>query len=104
MTTVQSDTTNTLLNRLLLVLVVLFIVCAISTVLLYNRYVNLSHGITEMKDSIRSLQTGNSEIKDKIFAMTSSENLAKFAVERGLVTDKQPQYLSAQTPWSLASR
>ena len=104
MTVFRPVSQSTVLNTILIGLIVLACAGAVTLIVLYNRMVNLNHGIADLGRSIKTIQAENAEIKDALFAEFSTGNLDRIAVERDLVEDRKPQYLTVAPQWSLASR
>ena len=66
-------------------------------VMSYNKVVSLDHGISNAKQSINKIQSQNAELKNQTFSLLDGNYLQKFALERNLVQDKNPQYLEVNT-------
>lgn len=103
MTIIQPDRQSALLNRLLFALVALIIVSALSLVWLYVRLVNVNHNLTSARTDLVQVETQSAELKEEIFGLLSGDKLQALAQTKGLVQDKDPQYLQASPSWSLAS-
>lgn len=97
MTIIQPQNKDALLNRILIVLVISSILAAFSLTFLYARSVNLNHGMSQVQKTLEKLETENSELKDKIFAVLDRSRLEKIAAERGLIKEKNPQYFQIQS-------
>jgi cell division protein FtsL len=95
MTIIQPQNKYVLLNRVLACLIIGSVLVAFWLTSLYVRSVNLNHGIAEAKKALGELETSNSEIKDKIFALLDRSRLEEIAAQRGLVKEKNPRYLQA---------
>ena len=93
MTIIQPSATNTLLNKLLVGLISVLFIGALLLVVSYNRLVNLDHGISQANLEFKKIQTENAELKDRIFALISSQNLEQLASTRKLVKERAPRYL-----------
>ena len=85
-------------------MIVLVFASAIGLVIFYNRFVNLEHGISDLGRMLKTAQADNAELKDKIFAQFTMQTLEEAALERGLVQDRAPEYITLTEQWSLASR
>lgn len=103
MTFIQHHKSNLLQTWMLWVLVALTVVASVWLVYLYNRAVNLKHGISEVQNEIERIQTENSELKEEIFVLLDSDKFREFAAERGLVQERDPRYFELDRKWSLAS-
>ncbi len=77
---------------------------AIWLVVLYNRMVNVTHGMENARAEIKTLQTQNSELQERIFTLFDNRNLLKLAEEKSLIKDRNPQYFEVDRQWSLASQ
>lgn len=93
MTIIQPKNKKTFWNKVLAGLVAGVILVAFSLVLLYARFVNLNHSIAEARRALEKIQTENAELKDRIFALLDQGRLESLAAERGLIKEKNPQYL-----------
>ena len=94
MTILKPDSTNALWNQILIGLGILLLLSAMYLVWLYTQVMNLNHALSEMRAEFHNLQTANSELKDKTFALFSEAQLKTFAQSHQLVLDRKPQYLS----------
>jgi cell division protein FtsL len=72
-----------------LVLSVIFCGC------IYSKTVGLKHEIATLGSRINSEKTDNAELKNVIFKMTDPQILETIAEEKGLVEDKNPQWVFA---------
>ncbi len=79
------------------------LVCAFVLVIFYNRLVNANHAAAGLNDRLRAVEAETTELRDRLFAVTGSAELEALAGERGLVKDKNPQYLPVDQTWLLAS-
>lgn len=75
---------------------------AVCLIVLYNRVVNLTYGVSTMKGEVQRIETETSELKGKLFALLDGNNLMEIAHEEGFVEERKPQYLEAQKPWGFA--
>ncbi len=64
-------------------------------VVVYIQNVSLSHDINVRKAALENIRVENAELKNRFFQITDSSNLEKLAKEKGLVYDKNPQWVSA---------
>jgi len=78
-----------------LLLLAAVILMAFAVVILYNKTVDLEHGITAMRNDIKKTEAKNTELKEKIFALFDSSNL-KETLGGSLIQDKNPQYLEVK--------
>ena len=59
----------------------------------YNQIVNLTHELASRRQDIQKIQAQNAELKQRVYALLSFENLQKVANAHNLVAEKNPQYL-----------
>lgn len=69
----------------------------------YNQIVNLSHELESRRQDIQKIQVQNADLKQRVYALVSFENLKKVARERNLVAEKNPRYLQMDSRWLFAS-
>lgn len=69
----------------------------------YNQIVNLTHELESRRGDIQKIQVRNADLKQRVFALVSFENLKKVARERNLVAEKNPHYLELDSRWLFAS-
>ncbi|GEM_PF-2223990 len=92
MTFLQPEQKN-ILNYAIFALVAALMISAFGVVWIYNRSVNLEHGISAAELNIRKIQTEKAQTQDKIFALLGGVNVQKFSKDRNLVDEKNPQYV-----------
>ena len=90
--------------KILILLLIIVGVGALRLIVVYNRVVNLEHGIAQMKAGLTKLETENAELKEKVFTLFTTQNIDAFAAERGLVQEKKPRYFTTSDQWVFASR
>lgn len=61
----------------------------------YSRTVGMKHEIISLEESVNLSRVKNAELKNTIFKMTDPQILETIAEEKGLVEDKNPQWVSA---------
>ena len=103
MTFVQPKKHSSALTKILILLLIVVGVGAFRLVVIYNRVVNLEHGIAEMKSGFVKLETENAELKEKVFALFTTQTIDAFAVEHGLMQEKKPHYFTTSDQWVFAS-
>ncbi len=104
MTILRSDHANVLWNRLLIVLGLMLVVSAVYLVWVYTQLVNRNHDLALARTEFQQIQTANSELQDRIFALFGEDQLRSFAAAHSLVPDRQPRYLTVNQTWSHVSR
>ena len=101
MTFIHPKKETNILNKVLLLLTAMLVLGAFWIVILYNNFVNLNHGLSNLKKEFESVQIANAEQKDKIFSLlNSTQNNLKTSE---LIQDKNPAYLEVEPKWSYAS-
>ncbi len=75
----------------------------VGLILLYNRTVNLKHGIADMKSDIQGVGAETASLKERFFAIFDPQKVEELAKAQGLVKEKKPTYLEVN-PWVLASQ
>jgi cell division protein FtsL len=93
MTFIKSTQDSGPINKILIALIGLLVITAVVLIIIYNRYVNLNHELSQIGDQINKIQTENAEFKEKIFAQFDDLRLTELATERGLVKDRNPEYI-----------
>lgn len=81
------------LNKILIALIVILVLGAVWLVVIYNNFVNFTHGFSQMKAELQTIQAKNVETREKIFGLVDSANVQGVALEKNLVQDKKPAYL-----------
>ncbi|HTY39669.1 MAG TPA: hypothetical protein VMC43_01080 [Candidatus Paceibacterota bacterium] len=91
--------------------VVAFVVLAIAVggaalilVVQYNKLVDVSHALTNGKETLKNIETENAELTDRTFNLLQGQSLDKLASDYSLVKDKNPHYLNIGKTWALASQ
>lgn len=93
MTFTPPNRQHDILNKIMAVLIVCLVVGAFSLVTVYNSYVNMSHGLADMRAEFQTVQAENAALQKNIFNLVSSDNVKALAVGGSLVQDKNPSYL-----------
>lgn len=74
----------------------LFIVAgAILSIYFYNLNVNLKYRISLQEKSLQKLEVLNADLRNQLYQILDSKNLANFVQKQNLVSDKNPDYLKA---------
>jgi cell division protein FtsL len=92
MTIVQIRRSHHKVN-LFLILIGIVIIAAFWGVYNYNQLVNLRHEIIKRSNDLERIEVSNAELKNSLYLLTDVKNLQKIASERGLIIDKNPQYI-----------
>ncbi len=61
----------------------------------YLQTVSLRHDLEISQSNLDKLRVENAELKNKYFALVDSGSLTALAVQKGLVKDQNPQWVSA---------
>jgi cell division protein FtsL len=72
-------------------LVTLVIFCGI----IYSKTVDFKHEIASHKNSLEEEKIANAELQNILFKMTDPQMIESIAEEKGLVEDKNPQWVFA---------
>jgi len=97
MTFIQPNKNRSVLNKILLLLGIFTVLSSIWLVMLYNKLVNLNHGLSEIKSEFSEIQESNLAVKTRIFDLINSSDPSSVG---DLVQEKNPEYLEL---WSFAS-
>ncbi|GEM_PF-442229 len=97
MTIIQPRKTSSYINTVLAILAAAFLIASVWLVILYNRAVNLSHNVIELKAEMKKTETGTADLNDKMFALMDSRALSEFAAASGLLKENNPEYLQANS-------
>lgn len=99
MTLIQPNKSNPLLNKILGALITLSVICSVWLVFEYTKIVDLNHSISQMSADMKDMAVQSSEMRQNIFTMFDSNNMAKFASERQLVQERAPRYIDLSAQW-----
>ncbi len=64
-------------------------------IFIYLQTVSLRHDLEVNKSNLEKLRLQNAELKNKFFQLVDSDNLEALAKARGLIQEKNPQWVSA---------
>ncbi|MEK7110406.1 MAG: hypothetical protein AAB867_00950 [Patescibacteria group bacterium] len=103
MTIIKVQHHDRILGMIIPMLFAVALVCAFVLVVFYNRLVNATHAAAGLNDRLRAIEAETTELRDKLFAATGSAELEALAGKRGLVKEKDPEYLPVDQSWLLAS-
>lgn len=75
-------------------------------VYVYNSTVDLSHNITVLESRIQKEEVASADLKNQLYSALDPVKLEEIAKAKGLVKDKDPQYLEAnyKVLWQFASQ
>lgn len=68
----------------------------IGGVFFYNQVVNNNHEVAQQRNELRDVEVKNAELKSALYAMTDTSKVEELAVRRGLVVEKNPEYVKRQ--------
>ncbi len=100
MTFIQPNKDKSVLNKILVLFVLFTVLSAVWLVVLYNRVVNLNHGLSSIKSEFSNIQAQNLAIKSKVLDLINSSDPSSIG---GLVQEKNPEYVEVRQTWSFAS-
>lgn len=104
MTIFQPEKKNKTLTFALAGLICALSVGACALIGMYASVVSLEHDIAKTSRYIESLESNSSELRDEVFALSSGNRIGELAVQRGLITEREPRYVTIENVWSRASR
>jgi|SRR3989338_3166649 len=70
----------------------LILVSAAFSIYFYNLNVNLKYQISLQEKSLQQLEAGNADLKNQLYQIFDSKNLAVIAKKQNLISDKNPDY------------
>lgn len=103
MTFIQPNKEKNSFNKAAAILVVCLIFAVVWLVMIYNRFVNVSHGISQAKADFQTVQAENAELKDRIIKLTDSINSGNTVAKNNLIREKNPAYFEIASQWSYVS-
>lgn len=103
MTLIQPNKNSRILNIALLALIFAVAVSVILLISLYNQTVSLAHAADMAREDVKKIEAENSGLKRDLFALFDPDRVSQFAAERGMVTDKNPDYIQITKEWVAAS-
>lgn len=104
MTLIHPDKQNFFLNIVLFAMLGLVSVALIWMIFLYNKTVSLAHAASDARETIKQTEASNSELRGQILALFDPDQVTRFAAERGLVSDRSPEYSPIISEWVVASQ
>lgn len=96
MTIIRPQKNKKLYNILIGFLSVIFAVVLFTGMWMYGNTVELKHDVAKLQEDIQREEARSSELKNSIYAILSPNNLENLAKERGLVKDRDPEYMQVQ--------
>lgn len=103
MTFIQPNKHSSILNIIIGALAAGVLSAVIVLIMVYNGTVSSARATRGAREEQKQLETENSELKRRVFADFDPVRMAAFAAERGMVSDRQPQYLTINE-WVVASQ
>jgi hypothetical protein len=104
MTFIQPNKSNSLLNRILVVLIIGVIAGVFGMVALYNETVNLDHNIAAAKAQLDAVGAESTSLSNQVMAALGGIGSTELATKDGLVQDQNPQYFPVNQAWHIASQ
>lgn len=81
-----------ILNRIIIMLSLGIVFGVLFLVIIYNRVVDMEHGISAMRAEIKTAQAENAELQEKTLALFAPANFTKI-IAGNLIKDTSPEYL-----------
>ena len=78
----------------ILYLMLFIITGAVLSIYFYNLNVNLRYNISLQEKSLQKLEVLNADLRNRLYQILDSKNLADFVQKQNLVSDKNPDYMS----------
>ncbi len=103
MTFIQPHKAKNILNGITVFIGVMLGAAIFSMVALYNTTVNMGHAITKAKTELDAVGAQSIELNRRIVTMLDGAAVTAVMAEDGLVAESNPQYLSVQQKWPIAS-
>lgn len=69
------------------------LIISLSNVFIYNKIVNLQHLLKNQEEENQELRLVNVDLKNQLYQLLDTNNLAQFSKEEGLVRVQKPDYL-----------
>jgi cell division protein FtsL len=74
---------------------IMLVLSVIACGCVYSKIVGIEHEIAALEENISLGKTKNAELKTAVFRMTDPQILEAIAEEKGLIEDKNPQWVFA---------
>ncbi len=71
----------------------LLVLSAVLSIYFYNLNVSLKYQIGMQEEAIQKMEAANADLRNQLYQTLETRNLAAFAAEHNLVSDKNPDYL-----------
>ena len=104
MTFIQPTKHANILNVVIALLVVALLGGTFWLVIAYNKTVDVSHDIVSIKAQLQSVGAQNTALNNQVLTTLGGADFTALAAADGLVTDKNPQYFTANQQWPIASQ
>lgn len=96
MTILEPNRSRFSINLLPFALALVLIGLAVFSIYLYNQNVGLRHLISQNSRELQSQVVKNSDLKNQYYQVLSAKAVESVAREKGLVREKNPQYLESK--------
>jgi len=93
MTIIQPNKNKNQINLVISLLLLAIVVLISQGIYIYSQSVTLRYDTDKLEKNLRELEAQNAEIKNKIFTFFDPENIKRIAEEKGLIEEKNPQYI-----------
>ncbi|MCL4405266.1 MAG: hypothetical protein M1361_02485 [Patescibacteria group bacterium] len=74
---------------------VMFALFIVGNIVIYSKTVNINHDLAALEGNMSNLQVQNAELRTNLYTETDSDALSKIIAAKGLVEDKNPQWVIA---------
>ncbi len=71
----------------------LFVVFTFGNIMIYSKSVSITHDLNSLKANLSNLQVQNAELRTSLYTETDSDAMSKIIAMKGLVEDKNPQWV-----------
>lgn len=104
MTFIQPNKNKSILNLIIGLLSVSLLTGVFFLVVFYNNTVNINHNIASAKAELDEIAAKNTNLNNMMMSLLGSDQLSLSAKTNNLIEDKNPQYLTIDSQWPIASR
>jgi cell division protein FtsL len=94
MTVVQPNKNRGILSIVIILGAFLFLAVYMN-ISIYSRTVSLKHDVVRLEKEMEDLRVQNAELKGSFYQLVDSKKLNDLADEKGLIQDKNPQWVFA---------
>ena len=73
-------------------------------IVLVNQTVSFKHEVSKLGEDVHLIQNQNAELRDRITKLFDGLDATTFALDYGLIEEKNPEYLEIPTQWVSVTR